>query len=406
MGSEKNNKTPAEQPPQVPAGPLEVRPGCWLVGRRNPESLLQCNTYIRSFDQQGSSQIHVCVDPGSQLDFPVIEDNITQLIGGLDQIQSYSINHQDPDVIGNAMFLHEANPDVSVMVTEDVWRLAQHLIHEPKQVHFANSVRAEMPVDGGEHRWQLVPTPFCHFRGAMAFYDRELRTLFTGDLFGGLNRLGRVHLFAEESDWAGIAQFHQIYMPTREVLRYAVRQIRALQPSVQVIAPQHGHVIAGGLVELFLERMHELLVGHDLLAMELDEQYLEGYRAVFARVLAFAANTLGRDEVFSRLTAHVDDGLVQFIRVHGKKHVELDHDGYSAIVRAVARLGLREPLEFCNGLRSEVLTECTIRGLPIPPVGAGLEEGLPHNFISPDEMRPRAKRQQAGGMSRRRRRRS
>ena len=37
----------------------------------------------------------------------------------------------------------------------------------------------------------------------MAWYDPESRTLFSGDLFGGLNQLGRVHLFAEEADWGG-----------------------------------------------------------------------------------------------------------------------------------------------------------------------------------------------------------
>ena len=403
-GAKEDNPSPNE-PLRAPSGPLEVRPGCWLVGHRNPESLLQCNTYIRSFDAKGSSQVHVCVDPGSQLDFPVIEDNINQLIGGLSEIRSYSLNHQDPDVIGNSTFFHEANPDVTVMVTEDVWRLAQHVLHQPKRVHFANPVRAEMAIDGSQHRWQLVPTPFCHFRGAMAFYDREIQTLFTGDLFGGLNRLGKVHLLAEERDWAGIAQFHQIYMPTREVLRYAVRQIRELRPRVKVIAPQHGHVITGSLVELFLERMHDLLVGHDLLATELDEQYLQGYREVFARVLSLAAQTLGRDEVVSRLTATVDDGLEQDIRAHGK-HVELDRNGYDAIVKAVARIGWRESLDFCNGLRGEVLAGCTERDLPIPPVGVGLEEGFAHNFMSPDEVRPRVRLNKAGGINRRRKRRS
>ena len=45
----------------------------------------------------------------------------------------------------------------------------------------------------------------------------------------------------------------------REALRYAVRQIRALQPAVEVIAPQHGMVISGDLVPLFLDRMQAVL---------------------------------------------------------------------------------------------------------------------------------------------------
>ena len=213
-----------------------------------------------------------------------------------------------------------------------------------------------------------------------------------------------MQLNAEEGDWQGIAQFHQIYMPTREVLRYAVRQIRALDPPVKVIAPQHGYIITGSLVELFLDRMHDLLVGSDLLAMELDERYLEGYREVLHRVLSYAAREFGRDEVLVRLTARVDDGLDELIRVQGK-NVHLDREGYTVIVKAVARLAWREPLEFANALRSEVMADCTDRGLPIPPIGAGLEESMPRNFISPDEIRARRAASYKPGMSRRHRKR-
>jgi flavorubredoxin len=199
-----------------------------MVGHRNPHALLQCNTYLRTFSH-GSQALHVCVDPGSQIGYPVIEAHLQQLIGGVDQLHAMSLNHQDPDVVGNAPAFCTANPRAALLVTEDVWRLAQHLRLQPRRIQFANPARSEMTVFGERDRWQLVPTPFCHFRGAMAFYDPELRTLFSGDLFGGLNRLGRVHLFAEASDWSGIAQFHQIYMPTREALWYAIRSTARLR---------------------------------------------------------------------------------------------------------------------------------------------------------------------------------
>ena len=387
--------------PKTPSGPLEVRENCWLVGSRNPVSLLQCNTYIRTFEGRGSP-VHVCVDPGSQADYPVIEQNVEQLIGGMQEIRSFSLNHQDPDVIGNSTFVLEANPNSTLMTTEDVWRLAQHLIPRPAQIEFANPVRSQLPIPETGRNWKLVATPFCHFRGAMAFYDQELQTLFTGDLFGGLNRIGRTHLFAEEDDWNGIAQFHQIYMPTREVLRYAVRQIRALSPPVKVIAPQHGHVITGDLVEVFLDKMHELLVGHDLLAIELDDAYIKGYEQVLTRMVAQAAKTLGHREVISRLVAQADDELEQFIRVHGKD-VHIDREGYTAIVKAFVRIAWREPLDFVNRLRSEVFAACTDGELPIPPIGAGLEEGLPQNFIPPKVVqRKRQTRRGSSGWRRRR----
>lgn len=380
---------PASQPLDVPSGPLQVREGCWLVGHRNPHSLLQCNTYLRSFEK-GSATIHVCIDPGSQFDYPVIEANIGQLIGDVGELHSFSLNHQDPDVIGNAQYLCDANPNISVMVTEDVWRLAQHMILKPARVHFANTARSKMTIIGDYHRWQLVPTPFCHFRGAMAFYDPELRTLFTGDLFGGLNQLGRVQLEAEESDWLGIAQFHQIYMPTREALRYAIRQIQALEPAVEVIAPQHGHVITGDLVHTFMDRLYDLPVGHDLLAVELDDTYLDGYRDVIARLVSRASETMGAEEVMERLTRDKPaDGLDQLIEFDGN-NVRLLREGYSAVVKVLARLAHREPLQVVNTLRSEILGVCSEKDLPIPPVGAGVEESASPTTVGPDGIQTQA----------------
>lgn len=125
-----------------------------------------------------------------------------------------------------------------------------------------------MTIIGDYHRWQLVPTPFCHFRGAMAFYNPELRTL-----------------------------------------------------------------IAGDLVHTFMERMYDLLVGHDLLALELDGTYLEGYRDVIAQFVSRAVETMGPEEV----------------------------------------LGV-----------------CSELGLPIPPVGAGVEDRVSPETIGPDGIQTQA----------------
>lgn len=364
--------SPATNVPRHPptAAPLQIGPNCWMVGHRNAASLLQCNTYLRVFE--GHTPLRVCVDPGSQFDFPVIQANVQQLIGDLSEVDVVTLNHQDPDVVGNTGYFCEANPHLGMIVTEDTWRLVQHLQFRPGKIRFTGALRSEPMSLGPGHRWKPVATPFCHFRGALAFYDPELRTLFTGDLFGGLNQLGRVHLFAEEDDWQGIAQFHQIYMPTREVLRYAVRQIRALTPKVEVIAPQHGHVLTGDLVPAFLDRLHELLVGHDLLPFELDEKYLQDYRHVIAQLVAWAKEIMGESEVFDRLKSTAfEDGLERLLHIEGKS-VRLDREGYSGVVKVFARLAHNEPAEFVNLARSILFAMCTERGLPIPPVGAGI----------------------------------
>jgi glyoxylase-like metal-dependent hydrolase (beta-lactamase superfamily II) len=344
-----------------------------MVGYRNPESLLQCNTYVRAFRDEGD-QYNVCLDPGSQFDFSVIESNVEKVVGGLNQIHGFTVNHQDPDVVANSPQFCDANPAIDMVATEEVWRLLQHMLFKPGHLRLANANHAKAVNFGKSHKLQLVPTPFCHFRGAMAFYDPEIRTLFTGDLFGGFNRIGAAHLWAQETDWPGIAQFHQIYMPCRDVLRHAVREILSLKPTVEILAPQHGHVISGDLVPLFLERMHELLVGHDLVAAAWDEEKLSDYQELVSRLLARAELTLGRGEVQHRLTSQdVDDDLIRHVRFEGHT-LRLQHDGYSAVVKIFSRLTRQGSLEFVIALRSIVLATCTELGLPIPPVGAGLED--------------------------------
>jgi len=221
--------------------------------------------------------------------------------------------------------------------------------------------------------WQPVPTPFCHFRGAMAWYDPESRILFSGDLFGGLNPLGRVHLFAEEADWAGIAQFHQIYMPSREVLRYTLRQIRALVPAVKTIAPQHGYVIAGDLVPLFLDRMEQLLVGHDLLAMELDERYAREYEDLASLLVEYATATIGEDEVRRRLEAtDIDDGLAECLQSIGGTWL-IRKSPYTSTAALFARLAAGEEPRFVEEIRNQALRFCSERSVPVPAIGWGME---------------------------------
>jgi flavorubredoxin len=339
-----------------------------MVGHRNPESMLQCNTYVRSFRQFGSRR-NICIDPGSQLDYSVVESNIAELLGDTGQIHAMTINHQDPDVAGNAPDLCDANPQVELITSEEVWRLLQHTMVRPGKLRLSQGATPASTTQP----FQFVPTPFCHFRGAMALYDPEQRILYSGDLFGGLNRLGDVHLWATEEDWNGIAQFHQIYMPSREVLRYAVKQILRLRPKVEIIAPQHGHVIKGEMVDLFLERMHELLVGHDLFSDAWDHENLEGYQEVIQRLINEAESQRGDVNVTCRLSEdEASDDLHSQLQFR-QRQVHLEREGYTALAKVFARLADGETKEFISDLRKVVAEGCHDLGLPIPPAASGFE---------------------------------
>lgn len=355
------------------ANDMQVTDGCFMVGKRDPESLLQCNTYLRMFHRKGSPDLNWCVDPGSQIDYPVVRENLLRHVESLAEIDLFSINHQDPDVVGNLPFLTEENDSLIGLATEDTWRLVRHLKAKPKEVHFLTALHAEAVSLPGGNSIRAVPTPFCHFRGAMAFYDPENAVLFSGDLCCGLNEPGRVQLVAEEQDWPGIAVFHQIYMPSRQAVRYAVHQIRGLDPPVKMIAPQHGFVLTGDFMHQCLERLESLPVGLDRLPDELDERYLPQYREILAEVVEQAEAHLGRGKVIERLIGVGEDQeLASCLKMDGQRFT-LVAKGIRALPMVVEALSAKESVAFRNQLRSTVLNACIERDVPLPPITPGIE---------------------------------
>ncbi|MFO0926894.1 MAG: hypothetical protein U0736_07600 [Gemmataceae bacterium] len=350
-----------------------IREGCYLVGHRNPDTLLQCNTYLRTF-VNGSGPVHWCIDPGSQIDYPHVRDHLLAHVGDLRALRLFSVNHQDPDVVGNLTYLTEANDRLVGLATQDVWRLVRHLVVKPRNLYFADQAHNGVVRLPTGQQIRAVPTPFCHFRGAMAFYDPESRILFSGDLFGGLNAPGRVGRDGDLTDWIGIAQFHQIYMPARTALAYAVAQIRALRPAVEVIAPQHGFVLTGEVMHTFLDRLEQLPVGLDLLPLGADDRSHASYRDLIARFVEAVARHLSRSEILGRLRALPEQHELRQHLTAQAMDVELTGRGDRALPLVVAELTADLPPLTRGALKSWVLDECSRLGLPLPQIGIGVEE--------------------------------
>ena len=104
----------------------------------------------------------------------------------MDRLSALFINHQDPDVGSSASIISARYaPKAGILCSEDTWRLIVHL-NLPRNRFIATEKFAQgLSVPTG-HKLLPVPSPFCHFRGAVMLYDPETRVLFTGDLFGGL----------------------------------------------------------------------------------------------------------------------------------------------------------------------------------------------------------------------------
>jgi glyoxylase-like metal-dependent hydrolase (beta-lactamase superfamily II) len=247
-----------------------------------------------------------------------------KLVGGLRNVQVVFINHQDPDVAYNAGYLQKMNPNLYVLCSEDTWRLIRFFgLKKDRYKAVEHFTDMKVSLQTG-HVLSFIPSPFCHFRGAVMMYDHETRILFTGDLFGGLSY--KPDLYADESYWEGLKAFHQIYMPTQDAIRLAVKNIRALDPAPLIIAPQHGSIIAGDFVKAYLDKIETLPVGLNLL---LESQNKENFIAAMNEMLLELSAVLGAPRVSQSMRVFMNDGSfpnVLHATAQGVADIKIDPD--------------------------------------------------------------------------------
>lgn len=251
---------------------IEIAEGVYWVGNRSFQAL-ERNIYLKTFKGE-KSQINMVIDPGPPEDLSIFIDKVSSVIGDVKNLHIAFINHQDPDVGMNAAYLQKIKPSLVVMATDDTWRLVRFFGLSGDNFRSVNSLIDHHAVLPTGHDVKFVQTPFCHFRGACMVYDPESRVLFSGDFFGGTG--SSENLYANEKSWDGVQIFHQIYMPTNDAMQYAIDEIRRLDPPPLMIAPQHGSILKGELMESFMDKLYNLPVGLDLFREERTKDlYLE-----------------------------------------------------------------------------------------------------------------------------------
>lgn len=270
---------------------IEISAGIYWVGA-GTRTFLSRNSFLRVYEGNKTTGT-LLIDPGPTSDFVSLSHKVSSILpGGLASINLAFINHQDPDVVGVLPKLYAMNRKLNIIATEDTWRLVS--LNGLASVRFRSidQVQEQRLVLPTGHKLQFIPTPYCHFRGASMIYDLESRILFTGDFLGGVEASG---LIATQENWAGIKAFHQLYMPSNEAIKLAVKKIRALEPAPLTLAPQHGGLIRGDLIELVLERISELPVGLDIVTSLNDR--LPALIAGLNDVLVAVKETMGEYKV-------------------------------------------------------------------------------------------------------------
>jgi len=330
---------------------VEISDGIYWVGN-GAKNFLSRNSYLRCYNGSGKKNALV-IDPGPSVDLDVLIHKVTDVIGSISQVNMVFMNHQDPDVVGNATYLARSNPNTLMLATEDTWRLVCLSGLDPtkfRAVERFKNLRIMLPTG---HKIQFVPTPFCHFRGACMFYDIESRILFSGDFMGGI---AGTHLYASRANWHGIKAFHQLYMPSNDAIRLAVRRIRELQPAPLMIAPQHGSIIQEQDIPYFLDQMENLQVGLDIIATfeEIMPRLIVGLNEIISTI----RTTIGEENVRQTMKMFHPDGSYPaiFALSSDEKITEVKGDPIEAI-EALIKMFFRS----CDDRQKSVLKAIILR---------------------------------------------
>jgi glyoxylase-like metal-dependent hydrolase (beta-lactamase superfamily II) len=299
----------------------------------------------------------------------------SKIIGNIKNVNLVFLNHQDPDVGYNAGYLQKMNPSMYVLCSEDTWRLVNFYGLNPKKYRPAEHFKDMKASLQTGHIVSFVPTPFCHFRGALMIYDHENRILFTGDLFGGLSYVQ--DLYADERYWEGLKTFHQIYMPTQEAIKLAIANIRALDPPPLMIAPQHGSIIEGKWLDYYIDKLERLPVGLNLL---IESQQKDNYIAALNELLLEFSRFMGMQAVSTAMRLFQDDGsFPNVIRADGKGVREIRVDPQTAVDLLVEQFIKQFP-DQSSMIEVAVVKVLLGRNIPLPETLVGGEGETPEFF--------------------------
>jgi len=231
---------------------VEIAPDIYWIGYVIPDDPFQCHVYLI---KNGSDSI--LIDPGSMITFPVVLEKITSILP-LRDIKYIVMHHQDPDIVGCFTTLETLFPKGERYIVTH-WRSKMLLKHYQWHTPFYLIDENDWKLKAGERELEFVFTPYAHFPGAFATYDKKSKIIFSSDLFGGLTP--EFQLFATSADeyFEYAKPFHQHYVPTKEILNYSIDHVKA--KDLSMIAPQHGSIIKKELIHDFLDKLSNLDCG-------------------------------------------------------------------------------------------------------------------------------------------------
>lgn len=230
---------------------VQIAPNIYWVGMHLKNDPFQCHPYLI---KNGNESI--LIDPGSMIEFSETVRKIKSIMD-IGSIKYIILHHQDPD-------LAAAVPEIEKLINRADLQIVTHSRMSVLIKHYlVTSSYYEIDkhdnrlVTSSGFRLDFLTTPYCHSPGAFVSYDPDSKTLFSGDIFGGID--DSWDFYADESYFDKAKQFHKEYMPSKDIFNYALGKIEKLD--INLIAPQHGSMIEKRYISKLIKDMKSLDCG-------------------------------------------------------------------------------------------------------------------------------------------------
>lgn len=265
---------------------IENKKGIYWVGSDTLNENMNCNPYLIIDGDEG-----ILFDPGSVLDFERVYEKVTSLIP-LEKIKYVVLHHQDPDFCSSVTLFEEKGSNFKIATH---WR-TQMLVKYygiQSEYYIVNENNFQLTLESGR-KLLFIPTPYLHFSGAIATYDRESKILFSSDLFGAISN--EWSLYAQEDYLENMKAFHEHYMPSNDILRPVMEIFLGMD--ISTIAPQHGSIINKD-VKKYIRALRDLECGTFLAPIHKELSKSGGYMMLCTLVLQRFGAMFGKKEILN-----------------------------------------------------------------------------------------------------------
>jgi len=264
--------------------PVQLAEGLWWVGSERTYENLQCNPYLLIKDGKG-----ILFDPGSALDGKEVLAKTMSLLP-LDHLEAIVLSHQDPDLCYAVSFFEDAGFRGVLCCHERAALILQYYGFK-STFYLVNHHEYSYTMQNGTSIG-FIFTPYLHFPGAIMSYLPEQQTLISGDLFGSIT--ADWQLYADESYLDGMKAFHEVYMPSHEILKAAMDSLDCYP--ITLICPQHGSVIRENISK-HIETLRDMPCGLFLLPRKQSLPLDGGIRSLLDQVVTRLITIHGKEAV-------------------------------------------------------------------------------------------------------------